>query len=37
VLWLIIQSRWKEAPAGPMEPPRDASAGEEEVLESRVG
>jgi hypothetical protein len=37
VLWLIIQSRWKEEPTGPVEPPRDASTGEEEVLESRVG
>jgi MFS family permease len=37
VLWLIIQSRWKEEPSGPVEPRRDASTGEEEVLESRVG
>jgi hypothetical protein len=36
-LWLAIQSRWKEEPSEPGGRPPDRAAGEEEVLESRVG
>ncbi|HKB13849.1 MAG TPA: MFS transporter [Vicinamibacterales bacterium] len=34
VLWLIIQSRWREAP---IEEPVEAASGREEVLEGRIG
>jgi MFS family permease len=35
VLWLIIQSRWHEAPVG--DPAEETASGGEEVLEGRVG
>jgi MFS family permease len=37
VLWLLIQSRWTDRPAAPAGPPDAIAAGEEEVLEGRVG
>jgi MFS family permease len=37
VLWLIIQSRWREEPTAPLTPTRDIGYGEEEGLERRVG
>jgi MFS family permease len=37
VLWLIIQSRWAEAPADTLAVPDASATGEEEVLESRIG
>ena len=35
VLWLIIQSRWKEPAA--LSPPATTTSAEEEVLEGRIG
>jgi len=37
VLWLIIQSRWREEPTSPLTPAQDMLSGEEEGLERRVG
>ena len=37
MLWLIIQSRWVERPAEPAAPLEGKAAGEEEVIESRIG
>jgi hypothetical protein len=37
VLWLIIQSRWKEGPSGPLSPARELAYGDDEELERRVG
>ena len=37
VLWLIIQSRWKERPVEPAGPLAGKTTGEEEVIESRIG
>jgi hypothetical protein len=37
VLWLIIQSRWKEAAADTLASPSETPSAEEEVLEGRVG
>jgi hypothetical protein len=37
VLWLIIQSRWKEQPPEPAGPLSGKTTGEEEVIESRIG
>jgi len=36
-LWLIIHSRWIDAPAVALEPARETASGEEEVLEGRIG
>jgi MFS family permease len=36
-LWLWIQSRWRERPEMAPEPASSKAAGEEEVLESRIG
>jgi MFS family permease len=37
VLWVIIQSRWKEAPATELSIPAAAPTATEEALESRIG
>jgi MFS family permease len=37
VLWLIIQSRWKEEPTSPLNTTEDPLSAEEEELERRVG
>jgi MFS family permease len=37
VLWLIIQSRWKEEPTSPLNTTEDRLSAEEEELERRVG
>ena len=37
VLWLLILSRWREAPADALAQPLQAASAEEEVLEGRVG
>ena len=37
ILWLIIQSRWRDSAPEPMASIRPAASGEEEVLEGRVG
>ena len=37
VLWLVIESRWVERPPQPPGTPDAAAAGEEEVLEGRLG
>jgi len=36
-LWLIIHSRWVDAPEAALEPARETPSGEEEVLEGRIG
>jgi hypothetical protein len=36
-LWLLILSRWQEAPAGALAEPLQTASAEEEVLEGRVG
>jgi len=36
-LWLLIQTRWKEAPAEEPGPAIARATGEEEVIESRIG
>jgi MFS family permease len=36
-IWLVIQSRWREQPAEPAGPLEGKAAGEEEVIESRIG
>jgi MFS family permease len=36
-LWLLIQSRWKDAPAEETGPAMARTTGEEEVIESRIG
>lgn len=37
VLWMIVQSRWREAPADTLEPADATMSSEAEVLEGRVG
>ena len=37
MLWLLIQSRWKEGPAEAAGPMDGRTTGEEEVIESRIG
>jgi MFS family permease len=37
VLWMIAQSRWREAPSDTLEPPDATMSSEAEALEGRVG
>ncbi len=36
-LWLLILARWRESPPVELTPSRAATAGEEEILEGRIG